>query len=146
MDGNSGTGEADFHLLIQAPGLNPEQLRVGKILLSYPTSELDVHFLHILVYARSDHTWSCDKSRFTEGKIIRNLLSKHYQVLSNMKSDSYMLMTFPDLTEFVFRFLSLPQSSIPPAKFQDPIPKWAGVRIFQRKGVKSILTLAKQYT
>lgn len=79
-------------------------------------------------------------------KIIRNLLGKHYKILSSINSDSCTLMTFPDLGEFVFRSISLPQSPIPPAKFQDLVPKEAGARTFQRKGVKSILTLAKQYT
>lgn len=74
MDGNSGTGEADSHLLIQALGFNPEQLRAGKIPLSSSTSELDVNFLHILVYAQSDHTWSCDTSTFIEGKNNQKLI------------------------------------------------------------------------
>ena len=74
VDGHSGTGEADSHLLIHASGLNPEQLRVGKIPLFSPISELDVHFLHILVYAQSDRTWSCDKSIFIEGKNIQKLI------------------------------------------------------------------------
>lgn len=56
-----GIGEADSQLLIQALGLNPEQMRAGKIPLFSSISELDVNFLHILVYAQPDHTWNCDK-------------------------------------------------------------------------------------
>lgn len=68
VDGNSSTGEADSHLLIQALGLNPEQQKAGRIPLFYTASELNVHFLHILMHAESDHTWSCDMNMFIEGK------------------------------------------------------------------------------
>lgn len=55
---------------------------------------------------------------FLRRKIVRNLLGKHYQVLSSMKTDSCMLMTFPDLAEFVFRSISLPKASYHLSNFQ----------------------------
>lgn len=69
-----GTGEANSYLLIQALGLNPQQTRAGKIPLFPSTSELDVNFLHILVYAQPDHTWNCDKDIFIEKKNSQKLI------------------------------------------------------------------------
>lgn len=78
-----GTGEADSHLLIQALGLNPEQMRAGKIPLFSSTSELGVNFLHILVCVHPDQTWNCDKCISVEEKnsqkLIRQTLSSIQQ-------------------------------------------------------------------
>lgn len=67
-----------------------------------PISELDINFLHVLVYAQSDRSWRCDKSTFIEEKNNHKLIGWSLTSIQQHELSSVfcMLITFPDLEEW----------------------------------------------